>query len=689
MGVGVESSHVLISSRCVNDCVFCAVANKRKAGALSSREEILRFMEKMATAGVKHLTFSGAGEPTLDEHFEEYLDYAHQLGFPRIQLFTNGHAVSSDKVQAWKRSGLGQVLLSLHGLEGGHDRNVRRRGSFREALQALDTFLAEGLQVNVNTCLTRHNLDEIAELCALVDRYPVGRHMLSFPEWHGACLANPDQLLCYQQVRDLCDDVDFFAFPRVVFDNTPFCIARHRTRELSGLGPVVLLDADQEHTLAMGGGNRYLGACESHSCPVRHLCCGFDPDYIAHHGWGALPGLIEGFFRQFDFTRLRPLRSGSGGFRLSPPLRRPAAHRAEPDTAGEGIFNLILKPTARCNGSCAYCAARSEAIAYADLSVEDAVRICGTVARTLRERGERHLQIVWHGGEPLLMGREFFREVLSWCRQNLEAPRVSHSVQSNLLLLDEQWIDLFGAFDVRLSTSVEPVVEGLRVFADGSEQFPGWFERFRLAMRRGVKVGIVYTVTAHHLGREEKIYNYFRNLLATYRSCSGVRFSPIYAAGRAGDGSRARLLLTDQQYATFLQAMQALWSTAGRRLAFEPFRSLAGGHRNSCALLPDCSRHFLAVDGQGRVSPCGRFLDSRVFIGSIYGDDFPTLQQKARELLFEQRALRLAETECQGCPDLERCHGGCPYLAYLYGGDASRKEPFCAAHRALFASTRG
>jgi radical SAM protein with 4Fe4S-binding SPASM domain len=241
---------------------------------------------------------------------------------------------------------------------------------------------------------------------------------------------------------------------------------------------------------------------------------------------------------------------------------------------------------------------------------------------------------------------------------------------------------------VRLGTSAEPIVKGLRVFADGTEQYPAWFERFGLAMSRGVKTGIVYTVTAQHLGLEERIYNFFRNLLGAYPGCSGVRFGPVYPTGRAGEEDGGSLLVSDEQYAGFLEAMGRLWSAAAVPCDMEPFRSGAGAEPHGCAFLPDCGRHFLAVDGQGRVSPCGRFLDSGIFIGSLPADDLQTLERNLRALLPGDRTARLGQGECRGCPHLERCNGGCPYLARLYHGEVNRKDPFCAAHRTLFATSR-
>jgi uncharacterized protein len=685
MNTAALSSHALISSRCVNNCIFCAVAGKRQRGCLSSRDRVVQFMERMAAGGVRHFTFSGTGEPTMDEHFEEYLGRAKALGFRTVQLFTNGYALSEPKVVAWKALGLTDVLLSLHGLEQGHDANVRRKGAFKEAMRALELFLFHGLRVNINTCLTRCNLDEIEALCTTTAPYAVGRHMLSFPEWHGACLDNRDKLLRYEAVRRLTEAIDFYRFPKVVFDNVPFCVAQHRTRELRGLSPLVLLDANQEHAMTTGGGNIMPERCDAHGCPLERACCGFDRDYIGHHGWGTIPEMIDGFFQTFDLERLRP-RSGRGpGYRLLPPQAR--QKRREPRAASEkkGVFNLTVKPTQRCNADCVYCAAGDFSGQAAMLSAEDAEKACAALAGHLARGPVGQLHVLWQGGEPLLMGRRYFERIFSFCRDHIEAPRVRHLMQSNLLALGDKWIALLRSFDVRLSTSAEPIIPGLRVFRDGSEQYPVWFDRFEMALDRGMAVGIVYTVTKRHLGSEKKIYAYFKNLLKTYPRCPGVRFNPVYASGGARRDDHRQLLLTPEEQVSFLAAMRAAGCGEERRLDLLPFKSASAASEYACTFSRDCSAHFMAIDGEGRVAPCGRFLDSGVFVGSIHEDSVEALRQRVQALgLGEARTHRLGETECRACPHLGLCNGGCPYLAHLYHGDAGRKDPFCEAYRALF-----
>ena len=70
----IKSAHVLISKKCVNDCVFCATSDKRENLLFVEKDDMVAYMKRMSAAGISDLIFSGVAEPTLDENFEFYLE---------------------------------------------------------------------------------------------------------------------------------------------------------------------------------------------------------------------------------------------------------------------------------------------------------------------------------------------------------------------------------------------------------------------------------------------------------------------------------------------------------------------------------------------------------------------------------------------------------------------------------------
>ncbi len=334
-------AHVLISRSCANRCVFCAVSGKRRRHAFPEPETIEAFISDCAGSGVAHLVFSGLGEPTMDPNLERYLVLAGGLGFETIRLFTNGYQLTPERAAGFRRLGVTDVLLSLHGMEVGHDRNVGRRGSFDEAVRALQIYAAAGIGVAVNTCLTRHNLDEIVSLRALLVRFPVQAHTLSFPEWTGSVLESEDSQVTYEEVADRAHELLPSDNAVTRFDNIPVCLVRRRVDETSSAGAVEYLDGRGAITLSPRAGKRFLPACEEQRCPHLLVCSGFESLYVERLGWGSLPGRVASYLT--EIAARRPPSGRREPVHRQPPLSAPCDLSLIIDTAvaTSGLTELV------------------------------------------------------------------------------------------------------------------------------------------------------------------------------------------------------------------------------------------------------------------------------------------------------------------------------------------------------------
>ena len=114
---------------------------------------------------------------------------------------------------------------------------------------------------------------------------------------------------------------------------------------------------------------------------------------------------------------------------------------------------LILQPTPFCNIDCDYCYLphRSD---RSRMSIETVQR----AAERLRDDGlaGESLTVVWHAGEPLAAPRAFYEEAFGVLQQTLGARTlVSHSIQTNAILIDDDWCELFKRHAVRIGVSVD------------------------------------------------------------------------------------------------------------------------------------------------------------------------------------------------------------------------------------------
>lgn len=674
----IQTAHILISRTCVNNCVFCTVARKRSAGEFPSREDIVRFIRDSASGGVRHLVFSGLGEPTLDPHFEDYLRLAGDRGIEQICLFTNGYGLTPEKAQRWRAMGASSVLLSIHGMERGHDRNVQREGSFREAVAALEIYLKHGYAVTINTCLTRLNLTEIPGLRDFLAGHPIRMQTLAFPEWSGNVESYVDYMVTYEEVAQSAEALIPPGDRVAYFDNIPYCLVRKKIREMQGLAGIRLLDGAGDKEYIFTAGKLFPPACDERGCPVRALCPGIEKNYVAARGWGNIPARVEEFLNALDRAGFREEILSSPDFPLRPRVagRREVLRPGADHPRSEGLV-AVIKPTSRCNAGCEYCPTRVQS-PLPDLKLDLFRRLGAELLEYAKVSGKTHLTFLWHGGEPLLLGTSFYRSAWEEFKGGSDAT-ITHLIQTNLLLLDVEWVELLRLHSVHVSTSVDPLGHE-RVYRDGRPQYPDWVEKFALACEGNLHLGIVLTVTTGLLDRAEEIYHFAKNLQTFSLRPVGIRVNPVYPA-RAGVGAGPEDFIDPKEYGRFLVAFWERWIRDGRTFPVSPLDEWMRGGGYSCEFSGHCQEHFLAMNGNGDIFHCGRFADTGPPRGNIRDETLGDILARPPRLDFSTRAEQLRSGECRGCPYWKYCRGGCPYHAFLLHGEGVYPSPFCESYQ--------
>jgi uncharacterized protein len=138
-------------------------------------------------------------------------------------------------------------------------------------------------------------------------------------------------------------------------------------------------------------------------------------------------------------------------------------------------LQIIVKVAERCNLDCAYCymyhgADQTWRQRPAFLSAESQRHLTQRCADYLAADPYHHVTLEFHGGEPLLLGKETFAAYLAELRAALGTERASFCLQTNGTLLDDEWCDLFDTYGVTWSLSSDGPPEDhdrYRVFHDG------------------------------------------------------------------------------------------------------------------------------------------------------------------------------------------------------------------------------
>lgn len=346
------------------------------------------------------------------------------------------------------------------------------------------------------------------------------------------------------------------------------------------------------------------------------------------------------------------------------------------------MLKIIFKPTERCNSNCRYCDVVRKR-KTPDMTREMLKLVFSRIGEYLAATPGEAVKLVWHGGEPLLLGADYFRFAAD-CEDRFlgaEKKRLLHSVQSNLTLLTPEILDAAKLLRLEsFGTSYEPMPE-VRGFGHGVD-WQAYNKKLESAVEllksSGFRYGIIYVVTRKSLDRATDIFHALTNFCGQ----GGVIINPVLIYGEDPCGLR----ITPEQFAGFIgEIFPVWWKNRQRYPSIFPFEQyvnniIHGEKSLSCNDSGDCARSFMYIGPAGSVSQCGRAADwNIVSYGNIRERSLAEILADGRRGDFERRNVLLRTGECRGCRLWGLCHGGCPLDSFPANGDILHKSYLCQA----------
>lgn len=164
------------------------------------------------------------------------------------------------------------------------------------------------------------------------------------------------------------------------------------------------------------------------------------------------------------------------------------------------ISTLVVKAIRACNLRCTYCYYINEDTPQYGLRMSRAciTELYRSYAGYLRSRDSSGA-LIWHGGEPLLLGQRYFQEILDLQREFFDPGMLQNRLQTNGTLIDESWIDFFLRNDVRVGISLDgskEVHDRFRVDTKGHGSYDAVIEAICLLAAHGVSTGVLSVMGA-------------------------------------------------------------------------------------------------------------------------------------------------------------------------------------------------
>jgi MoaA/NifB/PqqE/SkfB family radical SAM enzyme len=157
-----------ITDLCNEKCGFCVVGSPLAKTDAVKYEDLIRFLAVNAGDGYETLNLHG-GEPTIHPKLLDLLDTAQLLGYPEVQIQTNGRRLRDMSfVRKLTDLGVRLFVISLHGADAHtQDCQTQTPGGFAETIEGIKNAKKAGIPVRVNTVLTRMNMGQLGNICRL------------------------------------------------------------------------------------------------------------------------------------------------------------------------------------------------------------------------------------------------------------------------------------------------------------------------------------------------------------------------------------------------------------------------------------------------------------------------------------------------------------------------------------------
>ncbi|MBI9085125.1 MAG: anaerobic sulfatase maturase [Desulfobacterales bacterium] len=330
------------------------------------------------------------------------------------------------------------------------------------------------------------------------------------------------------------------------------------------------------------------------------------------------------------------------------------------------LTNILVKPAGPdCNMACGYCFYADKQDLFGPSSRHRMTEsVLEEMIRQLMEQAGEQVSLTWQGGEPTLMGLDFFHRAIDFQQRYGSRQVVGNGFQTNGMLIDDDWADFFSQYNVLVGLSIDGpkhVHDHYRKRGDGRGTWDRVLKSARLMLDKGVSVNALTVVNDYSVRFPREIYDFHKDAGLAY-----MQFIPCVENAPGQPERMARFSVPSEQYGEFLCTLFDLWIADFKdglpTTSIRFFESLifvyAGLTPPDCTLCDHCGT-YVVVEHNGDVFSCDFFVEPRWRLGNVMSGRLDTMLNGRRQTDFGK--IKGARPKaCRDCPWEPVCKGGCP-----------------------------
>ena len=302
----------------------------------------------------------------------------------------------------------------------------------------------------------------------------------------------------------------------------------------------------------------------------------------------------------------------------------------------------------------------------------------------------------WHGGEPLLMGIDYYRKAIQYQKIFGRNRKIDNVLQTNGTLLTEEWCQFFKENNFLIGISIdgpEHCHNKYRKTIGKEGSFQLAMKGVRLLQKHQVEFNILSVINDYNVQYPLEVYRFFKIIGAKY-----IQFSPVVERLNADSGlltapdnSEGKLTswsVSPLDYGKFLTAIFDEWiKTDVGEIYVTMFDAtlagMVGAPPPTCIFAETCG-HAAALEANGDLYSCDHFVFPEFKQGNIQQKTITEMMLSSEQIKFGNDKRDKLSPICQKCQYKKLCHGECPKNRIIKLADGSSHNYLCQGLKHYF-----
>jgi uncharacterized protein len=359
-------------------------------------------------------------------------------------------------------------------------------------------------------------------------------------------------------------------------------------------------------------------------------------------------------------------------------------------------FHVMVKPVGPiCNLDCKYCFYlekeklfdRGEKFRMSEETLERFVR------DYIQAQPNDHVVFAWQGGEPTLMGVDFFRKAVAWQKQYGQGKTIENAFQTNGTLINDEWALFFKENAFLIGVSIDgprELHDHYRVDKGGQPTWEKVMRGIDFLKKHGVEFNTLTCVNRETARKPLEIYRFLKGIGSTFLQFIPIlerrpdsrsqqwnlelASPPLLGGLHSGDEAEEDLRVMPwtvkaSDYGDFLIQIFDRWvrRDVGRiyvqmfDLALSKWLGIPGG---LCIFSETCGS-AMAMEHNGDLYSCDHYVYPDYRIGNIMNQAMPDLVDSVAQKKFGTDKRDTLPKQCRECAVKFACNGGCPKHRFI------------------------